>query len=148
MAGDENHLAPIVRERIVKSDAGAANSGNGAEAFLNLAVNRSEFGGRVAALWIVQGNEDAVFHRVAVILSFEVAERTREHRRSGDKRDRNAELQNQQRLARERGAAGGAAGRGAQGFGGIGARGKPRGSDAENNSGEERDSESEEQNRN
>src|SRR5258707_6574810 len=73
----------------------------------------------------------------------ELVQAARQHRGAGDQNDRQGGLDNQQRFAGEPRTILRAAASAAKRFGGIGARGKPSRSRAENDSGYERQSESE-----
>ena len=80
----QDEFAPVVRERVVQSKAGAANAGNAFEPLLDVTVQRGEFFERVGSRRPVDVDEDAPLNREAEILILEVVEAPREHRGSGD----------------------------------------------------------------
>src|SRR5437879_7405999 len=80
-------------------------------------------------------------HLVPEVLMLELVEAAGEHGGTGDQNDRQGGLYDQRSLAGEGGTILGAATRSPQRFGGIGARGQPRGSRAKNDSGYERQGE-------
>ncbi len=102
MSFDQNQLAPIVGERVVERQPGAADARQPIEALLEAPIQGRQLrlcirGGRT-----VQRDCDATVNPIAEVLLLQFVQTARQHRRAGDQHHREGGLHDQQRLAGER----------------------------------------------
>src|SRR5437899_2362500 len=141
MAGDHDEFAPVVGERVIEGQTSALNARETVELSFELTIERGYLRQRVSSGRPVHAHFHAVLHLVSEVLMLELVEAARQHGGTGDEHNRQGGLHNEQRFAGERRTILRAASRSPQRFRRIGARGKPGGSRAKNDSGYERQGE-------
>src|SRR5262249_859158 len=97
MAGDENELAPVVREGVVKGQPRALHSWQTIQPFFESSVQRPELRLCVRRRRPVQGDDDAALNLVPEILMLELVQAASEHHRAGNEYYGQRRLDDEQR---------------------------------------------------
>src|SRR6266513_61021 len=137
MASDHDEFTPVVGELVIEGQPGALNARETVELPFELTIERGYLRQRVGGGRPVHVDFHAVLHLEAEVLMLELIEAAGQHSGAGDQNDRQGGLHNEQSLASKRRTILSAAACTAKRFGGISARGEPRGSRAKNDSGDE-----------
>ena len=101
MACNQDQLAPVVSERVVKRESAALDAGQAVEPILDRAVKRRELGRGVSSGWTQKVHQHASLDFVPEILMLELVQASSQHGGAGDQRHRERRLDNQQCLAGE-----------------------------------------------
>jgi hypothetical protein len=101
MTGDHDHLAPVVRQRVVEREVRRLHAGNAVQPVFQSAVHGRQLRHGVVRGRTVDRDEDAIRHGEPEVLMLDVVEAAAEHRRAGDEDDGQRRLEDQERGARE-----------------------------------------------
>ena len=74
MAGNQHQLTPVVGERVVERESGAANARKAREPFLEIPIERGQLLAGIGGRRPVQGHQHASLNLVTEVLILQVAE--------------------------------------------------------------------------
>src|SRR5580658_6018155 len=144
MAFHIDSLAPVIAlERAVEGKASALDAGQSREFALQSLVEGWDGGDSVAGSRGIEVEDVTVGGSDAEVLMLKVPEALGEQASTDQEHQRNGGLQHDERLLRQRRAVASGAVHTAQSFRGVGVGSDPRGDDSEDESGEQRQGESE-----